>query len=254
MQVFIITIIFIFGMVIGSFFNVLGYRLPKKESIVFPSSHCPNCQHKLSFFDLFPVLSYLFLKGKCRYCNVKISPIYPLIELLTAILFIISYLVFGFSIEFVIAIVFSSVTIITIVTDIRYMIIEDSVLIVGGIIIAILSIFNIGIFETFLMFINGLLSFILIYIIKLAADFSFKKEAMGGGDVKLMFLIGMMNGFSMTFVTLCMASFIAFPYAIYIYLSKNDNILPLGPFLCLAALIVYFSGITFNDLMNLMAN
>ena len=241
-------------MVIGYFFNVLGYRLPKKESIVFPSSHCPNCRHKLSFFDLFPVLSYLFLKGKCRYCNVKISPIYPLIELLTAILFIISYLVFGFSIEFVIAIVFSSVTIITIVTDIRYMIIEDSVLIVGGIIIAILSIFNIGIFETFLMFINGLLSFILIYIIKLAADFSFKKEAMGGGDVKLMFLIGMMNGFSMTFVTLCMASFIAFPYAIYIYLSKNDNILPLGPFLCLAALIVYFSGITFNDLMNLMAN
>ena len=254
MQIVIITIIFIFGMVIGSFFNVLGYRLPKKESIVFPSSHCPNCQHKLKFFDLFPVLSYLFLKGKCRYCNVKISPIYPLIELLTAILFVISYLVFGFSMDFLIAIIFSSITVITIVTDIRYMIIEDSVLIVGGIIILALSIINTGITETISMIINGVLSFILIYLIKLAADFSFKKEAMGGGDVKLMFLIGIMNGFSMTFVTLCMASFIAFPYAIYIYLSKNDNILPLGPFLCIAALIVYFSGITFNDLMNIMSN
>jgi len=254
MQVFIITLILIFGLVIGSFFNVLGYRLPKKESIVFPSSHCPNCQHKLNFWDLFPVLSYLFLKGKCRYCKVKISPIYPLIELLTALLFIVSYLIFGFSIEFIIAIVFSSVAVITIVTDIRYMIIEDSVLIIGSLIILVLSIFNIGFSETVSMLINGLLSFILIYIIKMAADFSFKKEAMGGGDVKLMFLIGMMNGFSMTFVTLCMASFIAFPYAIYIYLSKNDNILPLGPFLCIAALIVYFSGITFNDLMAIMAN
>lgn len=254
MQIVIITIIFIFGMVIGSFFNVLGYRLPKKESIVFPPSHCPNCQHKLNFFDLFPVLSYLFLKGKCRYCNVKISPIYPLIELLTAILFVISYLVFDFSMDFLIAIIFSSITVITIVTDIRYMIIEDSVLIVGGIIILALSIINAGITETISMIINGVLSFILIYLIKLAADFSFKKEAMGGGDVKLMFLIGIMNGFSMTFVTLCMASFIAFPYAIYIYLSKNDNILPLGPFLCIAALIVYFSGITFNDLMNIMSN
>lgn len=254
MQIFIITLILIFGLVIGSFFNVLGYRLPKKESIVFPSSHCPNCQHKLNFWDLFPVLSYLFLKGKCRYCKVKISPIYPLIELLTALLFIVSYLIFGFSIEFIIAIVFSSVAVITIVTDIRYMIIEDSVLIIGSLTILVLSVFNIGFSETISMFINGLLSFILIYIIKLAADFSFKKEAMGGGDVKLMFLIGMMNGFSMTFVTLCMASFIAFPYAIYIYLSKNDNILPLGPFLCIAALIVYFSGITFNDLMAIMAN
>ena len=107
MQIIITTIIFIFGMVIGSFFNVLGYRLPKKESIVFPSSHCPNCKHKLNFRDLFPVLSYLFLKGKCRYCKIKISPIYPLIELITGILFVISYLIFGISIDFIIAIVFS---------------------------------------------------------------------------------------------------------------------------------------------------
>ena len=84
------------GLVLGSFYNVLGYRLPKKESIVFPSSHCPNCNHQLKFWDLIPVLSYIFLQGKCHYCKKKISIIYPIIELATAILFVTSYYIFGF--------------------------------------------------------------------------------------------------------------------------------------------------------------
>ena len=128
-----------FGLVLGSFYNVLGYRLPKKESIVFPSSHCPNCNHQLKFWDLIPVLSYIFLKGKCHYCKKKISIIDPIIELATAILFVISYYIFGFSMNFFIALIFSSICIITISSDVRYMIIEDSVLIVGEILILILT-------------------------------------------------------------------------------------------------------------------
>ena len=166
MQFIIYPIVFIFGIVLGSFFNVLGYRLPKKESVVFPASHCPNCNHKLKFLDLFPILSYVFLKGRCRYCKKKISIIYPLIELFTGILFVISYYVFGLSIEFLIAVVFSSVSIITIVSDVRYMIIEDIVLIVGEILILILSFVAQGFTVTATMFINGILSFLLFYLIK----------------------------------------------------------------------------------------
>lgn len=253
MQIFIYIIIFMFGLVLGSFYNVLGYRLPKKESIVFPSSHCPNCNHQLKFWDLIPVLSYIFLQGKCHYCKKKISIIYPIIELATAILFITSYYIFGFSMDFFIALIFSSICIITISSDIRYMIIEDSVLIVGEILILILTLIKSDIKTTFLVLLNGLISFLIIYIVKLLADHYFKTEAMGGGDVKFMFVVGSLITYKMSFIALCMASFIAFPYAIYIYLSKKDNILPLGPFLCIAGLIIYFSGLTFNDLMLIMA-
>lgn len=253
MELSICLIIFLFGLVLGSFYNVLGYRLPKKESIIFPASHCPNCHHHLGFKDLFPIISYIFLKGKCRYCKKKISIIYPLIEFLTGTLFVLSYLVFGLSIKFIIALVFSSIVIITIVSDVRYMIIEDSILIIGEILIIILLIIDNGLNASLKMLANGILTFIVFYLIKLLADFSFKKEAMGGGDVKLMALIGTLIGAPMAIITLCASSFIAFPYAIYIYFSKKENILPLGPFLCIAGLIIFFLGLSFNDIMNIMA-
>ena len=139
MQIFIYIIIFVFGIVLGSFYNVLGYRLPRKESIVFPSSHCPNCKHKLNFLDLIPILSYIFLKGKCRYCKKKISIIYPIIEFLTGILFVLSYHIYGISIETLIAVTFSSVAVITIASDIRYLVINDEILIIGGIILLLLK-------------------------------------------------------------------------------------------------------------------
>ncbi len=254
MQIFIYLMIFVIGTVLGSFYNVLGYRLPKGKSIVFPSSHCPNCKHKLKFLDLFPILSYVFLKGKCRYCKKKISIIYPVMELITGILFAVSYYCFGPTIEFLISIVFVSVCIICTISDIRYMIIMDEVLIGGGLLIILLTFFNKGLVMTFNLIIHGVLSFVLIYIIKVVADKYFKKEAMGGGDVKLMFVIGSLTTFPMSFMTLCIASFIAFPYAIYTYFSKKENILPLGPFLCIAGLIIYFLGLDFNDIMMLMAD
>jgi len=175
MQIFIYFIIFVFGIVFGSFYNVLGYRLPKKESIVFPSSHCPSCNHKLKFLDLIPILSYVILKGRCRYCKKKISIIYPLIELITGLLFILSYRLYGLSFQFFISIIFSSVAVITIASDIRYMVINDEVLIVGGVLILIL-IFASGGVNAFLEVIkNALISFIMIFIIKLSADYLFKK-------------------------------------------------------------------------------
>ena len=253
MQIFIYIMIFVIGLVLGSFYNVLGYRLPKKESIVFPSSHCPNCNHKLKLFDLIPVLSYLFLKGKCRYCKKKISALYPIIELLTALLFTLSYYLYGFSYEFGIALIVSSASVITIASDIRYMIIEDSILIISGILIIILG-FLISKDRAVDIIINGVISFIIMFAIKFLADIIFKKEAMGGGDVKLLTFFGAVVSYPMAIMTLCLSSFIAFPYAIFVYFKKEKHILPLGPFLCLSGLIIFFLGIDFNYLMEIMAN
>ena len=133
------------------------------------------------------------------------------------------------------------------------MIIDDEVLIIGGVLIVILVFLNGGVDKTIDLALNALISFAIILIIKIAADYSFKKEAMGGGDVKLMTLIGALVTYKMAIVTLCMSAFIAFPYAIFVYFRKDEHLLPLGPFLCISRLIIYFLGITFEDLMAIMA-
>ena len=253
MQIFIYVMIFAFGLVLGSFYNVIGYRVPKKESIVFPASHCPKCKHKLKMLELIPVFSYLFLGGRCRYCKKKISVIYPIIELLTAGLFVLSYYLYGPTINFLIAITFSSVVAITIASDIRYMVIDDWVLVIGGLIILVLGFIDGGLPKVGDLLLNAGISFAIILIIKIAADYSFKKEAMGGGDVKLMTLIGALVTYKMSIIVLCLSAFIAFPYAIYIYFSKDEHLLPLGPFLCISGLIIFFLGLGFEDLMMIMA-
>ena len=102
---YIITF-FIFGIIFGSFFNVVGYRLPKNESIISPNSYCPKCKKKLGFFELIPLFSYIFLLGKCKRCKNKISFLYPLFELLTGVLFVTCYLIFGISTDLIIALLF----------------------------------------------------------------------------------------------------------------------------------------------------
>ena len=132
-------IIIILGLVLGSFYNVVGLRIPNGESIIKPGSHCPKCNHKLSWYENIPVLSYIFLGGKCKNCKQKISIIYPIIEILTSFLFYISYKIFGLSEEFFISLVISSLVVIIFVSDSKYMIISDSPLIVSTILILIIK-------------------------------------------------------------------------------------------------------------------
>ena len=124
-------IVFIYGLLFGSFFNVVGLRLPNNESILWPGSHCPKCNHKLAWYENIPIISYIFLKGKCKNCHEPISIMYPLIEFLTGALFLISYSVFGFGEQFLIGIVLSSLVVIIFVSDSQYMIILDSPLIIS---------------------------------------------------------------------------------------------------------------------------
>ena len=219
--------VFIVGMIFGSFYNVVGYRLPNEMSIAFPSSHCPNCNHKLKFYELIPVFSYVFLLGKCKSCKKRISFLYPFFEIITGLLFLLSYIVFGINIKFFISITFISILIIISISDIRYYIIPDEVLIVGSLLIIIELIINSLISDINLIsgvlipILNGLGAFAILYLFKVFGDVVFQKESLGGGDIKLMFLIGLVLGFDMSIVTIFIASFIALPLS---FISRGNFI------------------------------
>ena len=176
MTLYCAVITFIFGLVLGSFYTVVGERMPEGKSIVSPPSHCPNCGHVLKFYELIPVFSFIFLRGKCSKCKSKIPVLSTLMELLTGILFLIAFLVFGISIKFFIALVFISMLIIIIVSDIRYMLIDDEVLIIASVLIFILSIFEYGIKDALLYVLYGVICFIVMFLIKILGDFIFKNS------------------------------------------------------------------------------
>ncbi|HHW69485.1 MAG TPA: prepilin peptidase, partial [Tenericutes bacterium] len=235
MFLYYVIMFFLLGTIFGSFYNVVGYRIPKGESIVSPSSHCPNCNHFLKPVELIPIFSYFIQGGKCKNCKIKISLFYPIFEFLCGILFVLCFVVFGISYELIIALTFISMMIIIILTDYYYMIIPDSVLIVFTILLAIETILIKGIAILLTSLSNALIAFIIMFLIKVLGDKIFKKEAMGGGDVKLMFVFGFIIGWQMSIISIVFASFIALPVSIYILYKKKTNVIPFGPFLCISA-------------------
>ena len=159
-------IIFILGLIMGSFYNVVGIRLLKRESIITPRSHCPKCNYVLKWYENIPVFSYLFLKGKCSNCNEKISLMYLLMELLTAILFTISYLLFGIGSDFFIALVISSLITLIFITDIKDMIILDEVLFSAFILVFVIKVIYEGVTPAFASVAYGFVLFLIMYGIK----------------------------------------------------------------------------------------
>lgn len=260
LEVFYGVMIFIFGTVLGSFFNVVGYRLPNNESIMFPSSHCPNCNHKLRFYELIPVISYIFLRGKCKKCKKRISIVYPFFELLAGSLFLLTYLSFGLNFDFIIAITLISILIIISISDVRYYIIPDEILITGSILIIIELLIKTILFKNTLSsgvimpLLNGAGAFAIMYLFKVGGDSLFNKESLGGGDIKLMFLIGLVLGFDMAIVDLFIAAFIALPLSIFSLVKNDSNILPFGPYLSIAAIIILLSHLNLDMIMNFFVN
>ena len=171
--------IFVVGVVFGSFYNVVVIRLPNNESIIKPKSHCPNCNHILKWYENIPILSYIFLKGKCLNCDSKISVMYPLMEFLTGVLFLISYLLFGISETFFISIILSSLVVIIFVSDSKYMIILDSPLIISSLLILLVKFLYNGINPVWKSLLSGLLVFVVMYLVMHLGNYLFKKETLG---------------------------------------------------------------------------
>ena len=251
MEIAIGIFIFIMGTIFGSFYNVVGYRLPKGESIVFPPSHCTNCNHQLTFFELIPVLSYVFQKGKCKHCHQKISLFYPIFELLTGILFVLCYFSFGLTPKLIIALTFVSMMIIIVVSDYHYLIISDGVLITFAIILFIEIILINGLEQALYSLLNGVLAFVTMYLLKKFGDFLFKKESMGGGDIKLLFIFGMVLTYPIAILSIFIGSIIGLPLALIILYKKKDNVIPFGPFLAAGATLLLLLQVNLDTIINL---
>lgn len=249
MDIYYAIIIFILGLVFGSFYTVVGERLPNGESLINPPSHCPSCNHRLGILELIPVFSFIFLRGKCKNCKSKIPVLSTIVELLTATLFLIAYLRFGITVDLFIALIFISMLIIVIVSDIRYMIICDEILIIGNILIFILILMNTGIKNAGMSLIYGAACFFIMLSIKFLGDMIFKRESMGGGDIKLMFTFGMVLGVPSSVASIFLASFIGLPISLIMMHKSKSHELPFGPYLSIAAIIILLSGI---DVINVL--
>lgn len=251
-KTFFIITFFIFGAIMGSFYHVVATRLSNDESILHPGSHCPRCNHFLKWYENIPIISYLILRGKCSKCHSKISISYWIVEVVTGLLFSVCYHSFGFSLDLVIALIFISSLITVIVSDIEYMIILDEVLIFSTLVIALIYVFGLGLESAAYHIYSGIGAFLAMYAIKILGDKAFKKESLGGGDIKLMFLFGMVLGLPMSVCTIFLATFIAFPVALIILFSDKENVIPFGPFLSMAAILIMVSKLNLTDILNFL--
>ena len=245
-------LMFILGTIFGSFYNVVGFRIPKNESIIFPPSHCPKCNKRLKKVELIPIISFIMQKGKCKNCNQKIGIFYPIFELITGLLFVISLKIYGFTPNLILVLTFISMLIIITVSDLEYMIIPDSILIFFTVLMLIETYFIKGINEIIPSIVNGLISFTIMYIIKKIGDFIFKKESMGGGDIKLMFLIGMILTYKNAILTIFIASLIGLPISLITIKNNKSHVLPFGPLLASGAVIIILSQINLDTILNIM--
>jgi len=232
------------GLIVGSFCNVCIYRIPKNESIIYPTSHCPKCRTTIKPVDNIPLLSYILLKGRCRNGGSKISIQYPVVELLTGIIYLIIYLIYGLSIQSLIYIILSSALIIIAFIDLNEQIVPDVISLPGIGVGLILSFF-----VPYLSFINSALGVVvgggIILIIALVGSMIFKKEAMGGGDIKLAAMIGAFLGWRYTIISLFLGFFLGALIGIILIMTKikkREDAIPFGPFIALGSLITLLWG------------
>ena len=236
--------IFIIGALLGSFYLVIGTRLPLKENVISGRSRCDHCKKVLKWYDLIPIVSYILLLGKCRECKKKISIEHLMVEIITGLLFLSGYLYYGISYNLGIYLVSVSVAIIIFVSDFKYMIILDSPLIIGSILIIIIRYFELGFLNTIYSIFYGIGLFIVMYLIRIIGNKIFKKDSLGGGDIKLCFFIGLVLGypgigFRMGLIALIFSAFLALPYALTILYLNKKNELPYGPFLISSMIIIF---------------
>lgn len=250
MFILYLIIFFIFGLFMGSFYTVIGLRLPKHENFLTDRSHCDKCQHNLSLLDMIPLLSYLFLKGRCRYCKAKINELSTYMEFFTGVLFSLSFYVFGFSYELLIALGIVSLLIIVSVSDISYYIIPDEILIFFIGFFTIIITLNSSVLNALISLLSGFTLFIIMYTIMIFGNFLFKKESLGGGDVKMMFVFGLILNPFLGLISIFLASFLALPVSIFVLLKKHQNLVPFGPFLLISFAFIYFTKIDMTTIIN----
>jgi leader peptidase (prepilin peptidase)/N-methyltransferase len=249
---FIYISLFCFGAVVGSFLNVCIHRIPASRSIVSPPSACPECSSPIRFYDNIPIFSYIVLGGRCRVCNAPISPRYPLVEALTAAMTVLLYLRFSFSTEFVVFFVFTAALVVITFIDLTHRIIPDVISLPGipAALAASVVLALPGGFEGVLTGLSNSVIGILVgggvlFFVAWGYYLATGKEGMGGGDIKLLAMIGALLGWKGVLFTLFIGSLAgAFVGGVLMLFFGKDRryAVPFGPFLALGALVYLFSG------------
>jgi len=261
----IIAVVFLLGLIIGSFLNVCILRIPRAESVVLPASHCPACNKEIKPYDNIPVLSWLLLRGRCRACKARISPLYPTVELITGLLFVACYLAFGITMDGLKWATFAALMVVLTVTDFRERILPDKVNFVGLGLGLLFSFFTRPIDGTALWLSNRLFDFpppqpVISFadallgaiaasgLLWLVAEGYFRargREGMGLGDVKMMAMAGAFLGLQRALLTILLGSLLGSLIGVAVialWRKGRDLELPFGTFLGAGAMLVVFFG------------
>jgi len=239
----------LFGLALGSFMNVCIYRIPLKKSIVSPPSSCPNCGERIRFYDNIPLISYLLLLGKCRHCSNPLAWHYPLVEALTGLLSVALFIRYGLSYQYFLYLLFTSVLVTISFIDLHHKIIPD-VLSLSGIVVGLAASFMPGTIS----WLDSLIGIIAgggsLFLVAFVYERITGREGMGGGDIKLLAMIGAWLGWRQLYLVVLISSLVGAIVGIAFLLMAGKGFrvrIPFGPFLSLGAMVCLFFG---SELMN----
>ncbi|WP_087971909.1 prepilin peptidase [Oceanobacillus rekensis] len=230
---------FLLGLIFGSFYNVVGLRLPQNIPFANDRSICPHCKHQLTWYENIPLFSFLIQRGKCNHCKKSISYIYPTIELLTGVLFALSYYIIGFQLELITALLLVSMLMIILVSDINYMLIPNKVLLFFLPFFILMRVV-VPLDPWGSALIGAIIGFGIIFIIILVS-----RGGMGAGDMKLFGVLGIVLGTEkilLAFFLSCVIGSVIGAVLILFKLIKRKQPVPFGPYIVVAAIITYFYG------------
>lgn len=250
MEYIYLLILFIIGIICGWLFDKIGRKLPKNKKI-FTRERCNNCGYYFPLYERIPFISYFISSGRCNMCRCRLDSLEVVNELFTGLLFSFSYYVFGYSLDMFIALGIVALLMIIVVSDLTYYVILDEVLVTLNIYFIVILLFKVGLVGTSMHIISGTFIFSLMYLIMLTGNLIFKKESLGGGDIKMMFTSGLLLGPVVGVFSIFIGSFLALPVSLIIMKLKGDKIIPFGPFLLVALLILYFMKIDTATIYNL---
>ncbi|WP_217586971.1 prepilin peptidase [Lentibacillus saliphilus] len=239
MNTLLISSFFLFGIIVGSFLNVVGLRLPIKQSFVHGRSECPHCTHPLKWYDLIPLISYIIQRQKCRYCHKNIAPLYPIVELSTGLLFAFSVRAIGLETELMTALLLIALLMIILVSDLTYMIIPNRLLLFFFPLFILMRLIN-PLTPWWSSIAGALGAMILLALIILIS-----KGGMGAGDMKLFGVIGIVLGFKQTLLAFFLSTIIGALIGIILLMTEvigRKQQIPFGPYIVIGTLLTYFFG------------
>jgi len=242
-EIFLVSIVFIFGIVIGSFLNVLIYRIPKGENIAYPASKCQSCQTPLKWWHNIPIVSWLILGGKCHFCKEKISMQYPLVEFATGMIAIILFLKLGLVWYMPIVFMVFVLLFALVMIDFKYMAVPDSL----NLLALALAVVNPNAIDSlqYALMASGGLALLRYYL-----SYFLNKEAMGEGDIIVAGTMGALLGFPLFFYALFLSAILAMIPSLIATYKREDQAVPFVPFLAIATFIVYIADKQFMELAN----